>query len=217
MNVRNKLVAVGLAGSALIGSAVTAAPGAQAATTVCGSICVSLYNLVYAKSDVLGVVGANGTNAYTGQTVDLQPESNTNQAEDWALNNEDTVADFYAYGLVSAELNLHYSNDYAYEFQYAPDATPTGLCLGVSGTAAEGSAVSLQACGVSAATLWVFDTADQYKRYIPLINGTDTNFSEPFVLTANSSGVNVTTDNLTGTVGEIENGQYWATEYGALS
>jgi hypothetical protein len=175
-----------------------------------------LYNLGFGKSDVLGVVGASGTSAHTGQAVDLQAESNSNQAEDWALDNEGTVSEFAAAGLVSAGLNLHYGNDSVYEYQYAPDAVPTGLCMGVSGTASKGSAVSLQPCGVSAATLWVFDIADQNKRLVPLINGTDTNFSQPFVLTASSTNLNVTTNNLTGIGGTIENGQLWGTIFGVL-
>jgi hypothetical protein len=90
LNFRSKLAAagvtIGLATGSVFGSAPAAAP-AQAATTKCGAECVALYNLVYGKSDVLGVVGASGTSAHTGQAVDLQAASNSNQAEDWALNN----------------------------------------------------------------------------------------------------------------------------------
>jgi len=51
---------------------------------------------------------------------------------------------------------------------------------------------------------------------VPLINGTDTNFSYPTVLTANTTGVKVTTSELTGGDGVIEDGQYWSSEYGVL-
>ena len=57
---------------------------------------------------------------------------------------------------------------------------------------------------------------DQQQRMIPLINGSDTNFSRPFVLTAGSVGATLTTRNLTGAGGTIDDGQYWSTVFGAL-
>ena len=63
----------------------------------------------------------------------------------------------------------------------------SGLCVGVAATAAQGSDVSLQPCGVSSKTVWITDTIDTPATlrggYVPLINGSDTNFSHPFVLT----------------------------------
>jgi hypothetical protein len=67
----------------------------------------------------------------------------------------------------------------------------------------------LQPCGVSAATVWVFDTTDQSGQQVPLINGTDTNFTDPFVLTAHGASMNPTTSNLT----QTRDGQYWSTEH----
>jgi hypothetical protein len=92
----------------------------------------------------------------------------------------------------------------------------SGLCLGVAGTAGNGSPVSLQSCGVSAHTLWVADTADAQQRMIPFINGSDTNFSNPYVLTADTAGITMSTRMLTGTTGVIDDGQYWSTIYGIL-
>jgi len=77
----------------------------------------------------------------------------------------------------------------AFENQYAPFGVDSGLCLGVAATAFSGEGVTLQPCGVSAKTVWVLDTLDQSfthawaHGYLPLINGSDTNFSQPFVLT----------------------------------
>ena len=45
------------------------------------------------------------------------------------------------------------------------------------------------------------------------INGTNTNFTQPFVLTVNSTSMNATTSSLTKTSGGIGNGQYWSTEH----
>jgi hypothetical protein len=86
-------------------------------------------------------------------------------------------------------------DDYAFEIQYAPYGAPTGECVGVAATATSGEKVSLEPCGVSGKTLWIIDndgtnwdffTDDGLTAahgYFPLINGSDTNFSQPFVLT----------------------------------
>src|SRR5579859_2405071 len=81
------------------------------------------------------------------------------------------------------------SNLLAFENEYAPFGVESGLCLGVSATAFNDEGVTLQPCGVSAKTVWILDTLDQSftaawaHGYIPLINGSNTNFSHPFVLT----------------------------------
>jgi len=193
-----------------------AAPAASAATAQCGTGCAALFSLKFGSADVTAVTGASGTSARTGQPVALQAASGSNQGEDWFLVAEGTVSDFFAAGIVSAGLNLHYGNDEVFEFDYAPFGTDTGKCMGLATTAASGTAVSLQPCGVSSRTLWVEDTADQQQRMIPLINGSDTNFSRPFVLTAASVGATLTTRNLTGAGGTIDDGQYWSTVFGAL-
>jgi hypothetical protein len=215
ITMKRKFIAVAAA-MAMTGWAVAAAPAADAATPQCGSGCVSLYTLAFGTSDVLGVIGASGTSAHQGQLVDLQTASDTNQAEDWVIDFEVPVSDLYAAGLVSAGVNLHYGSDNAYEFEYVPRGVDSGLCLGTPGPANNGEAVSLQPCGETAATLWIYDQADQQARDVPLINGTDTNFSYPYVLTGNTTGVKLTTSELTGGDGVIENGQYWSTEYGVL-
>jgi hypothetical protein len=83
------------------------------------------------------------------------------------------------------------------------------LCLGVAGgTAGDGTAVSLQPCGVSEDTTWVWDAFDQYGQQAPLINGTTTNFTQPLVLTANSASAEPVTSTLEGSA----HGQFWSTE-----
>jgi hypothetical protein len=83
----------------------------------------------------------------------------------------------------------------AFENQYAPFGVDSGLCLGVAATAFNDEGVTLQPCGVSSKTVWILDTLDQSfttawaHGYIPLINGSDTNFSQPFVLTYPGAGV----------------------------
>ena len=78
----------------------------------------------------------------------------------------------------------------AFENQYSPFGVESGLCMGVAATA-------FKRRGRDAAAVWrvVQDgvdpayaldqsfTAAWFHGYIPLINGSDTNFSQPFVLT----------------------------------
>ena len=90
---------------------------------------------------------------------------------------------------VTSATSADSSNYLAFENEYAPFGVDSGLCLGVAATAFNDEGVTLQPCGVSAKTVWILDTLDQQfttawaHGYIPLINGSDTNFSQPFVLT----------------------------------
>jgi hypothetical protein len=114
------------------------------------------------------------------------------------------VSQFNQANLVSDAVTLHYGSDYAYQYEYAPYGVDSGLCIGTATAAVAGSKVSLQPCGASASTVWIVDSFDgQYTNGWyggwyggwwgggdqPLINGSDTNFSQPIVLTypANSS------------------------------
>jgi hypothetical protein len=214
MNLRTSAVVTAAVAACL--AAVLSVPVAGAATAQCGTGCVTLYTLLFGQSDVIGVAGASGTNAHTGQPVALLAASGTNQGEDWVVEDEGTVSDFFAAGLVSSGLNLHYGSDEIYEFDYVPRGVFTNECLGVAGVAGNGAPVSLQECGVSAHTLWVGDVADQQQRMFPLINGSDTNFSFPLVLTADTAGSTMSTRMLTGGDGVIDDGQYWSTVFGIL-
>ena len=83
----------------------------------------------------------------------------------------------------------------AFEIEYAPFGVDSGLCMGVAATAFQDEGVTLQPCGVSSKTVWIVDSFDQATGVptpvfrntpfanLPLINGSNTNFSAPFVLT----------------------------------
>jgi hypothetical protein len=101
-------------------------------------------------------------------------------------------------------------NDPAFEIEYTPNGQFSGLCVGVANTAVQEEGVTLQECGASSKTVWAIDLFDNvfdtfFTGYAPLINGSDTNFSQPFVLTYPQSGYptdkprpQLQTDNLTG-------------------
>ena len=96
---------------------------------------------------------------------------------------------FSVTGVPTTPPTLPTSNYLAVENEYAPFGVDSGLCMGVAATAFSDEGVTLQPCGVSAKTVWILDTLDQQftsawaHGYIPLINGSNTNFSQPFVLT----------------------------------
>jgi hypothetical protein len=61
--------------------------------------------------------------------------------------------------------------------------------MGVGSTAADGTRVTLEPCGASSKTVWIVDAFSSIRgHYAPLINGSDVNFSQPYVLNYPSSG-----------------------------
>jgi hypothetical protein len=235
MSVKSKLFAsaaaltlvsgVGLAGALTAGTASAETPSA-------GSSAVDFFNWG---------TGSTWTNASylldsykqaqgTGNPLILFATNNTDPAEDFTAQTPEPVSDFFQAGLVTANLALHYGclpgvnfaectgtggigvNDYAFEIQYAPFGAPTGQCVGVAATATAGEKVTLQPCGQSGKTLWIYDTpcfssitypngytgpgiscphryplsawsAFVKNTHFPLLNGSDTTFSEPDALT----------------------------------
>ena len=152
---------------------------AQAQTPSCSKSCYALYSEEYGTPFVLDVLRQGEK---VGQPVILFRDSNTDPAEDFAEVNEDTVASYYAAGLVSEGLDYNYGTDYAYQLEYAPYGVESGLCVGVASTATNGTPVARETCGASSKTLWVTDYGDTDGAYAPLINGSDTNFADPYVL-----------------------------------
>ena len=216
MSIKSKVLSVATT-LALVGGVGTAgvlgAGTASAATPSCGIACINLFSYQFGThSSPNYTVDVLRQGEKVGQPIILFRTANYDPALDWTFAFEGTVSDFFAAGLVSSSLALHYgciagvnfpncpfnvtggglkgNSDYlAFENQYAPFGVDSGLCLGVAATAVSGEGVTLQPCGVSSKTVWVLDTLDQQfttawaHGYIPLINGSDTNFSQPFVLT----------------------------------
>ena len=217
MSIKSKVLAAA-ATLTLVGGVGTAgvltAGTASAATPSCGIACVNVFSYQFGTHDnPQYVVDVLRQGERVGQPIILFRQANFDPAEDWTVAFQGTVADFFAAGLVSSSLALHYgciagvdfpdcpfsvlttgtpgvdSNFLAFENEYSPFGVESGLCLGVSATAFNDEGVTLQPCGVSAKTVWILDTLDQQfttawaHGYIPLINGSNTNFSHPFVLT----------------------------------
>ncbi len=214
MSIKRKILALATAAAATLtaGAAISATAGA--ATPSCGPNCIDVFSKQFGTHHHPGfVLDVLRQGAKAGQPLILFRQSNTDPAQDFTVAEEGQVSDFYAAGLVSSTLALRYGctgtinvpggqivcgptsvNDYAFEAEYAPFGVDSGLCAGVAATASQGEGVTLQPCGVSAKTVWVVDFSDScitnplYRDELPLINGSDTNFSHPFVLSYPASG-----------------------------
>jgi hypothetical protein len=242
MSIKSKVFAAAATLTLVGGVGAVGAMSASAATPSCGDTCVNVFSFEFGHHSTPGfVMDVFRQSAKTGNPIILFRTSDTDPAEDFTVSFQGTVADFFAAGLVSAEVDLHYGagavgfpNDPAFEFEYAPYGVDSGLCTGVAATAVQGSKVSLQPCGVSSKTVWVVDTGDSVTvtaGYVPLVNGSDTNFSHPFVLTYPSNGYptdkprpQLTTTNLTGfsgaflvpELGTVDDNQLWGADFGVL-
>jgi len=248
MSFKSKLLA-GAATLALVGGVGTAgALSASAATPSCGQQCLDLFSRAFGTHRTPNfVLDVLRQGAKVGQPIILFRTSNTDVAEDFVPSIQGTTADFYAAGLVSAAVALHYGcipggnfpncgvtgvDDPAIELEYSPAGVDSGLCVGVAATATQGEGVTLQPCGVSAKTVWILDINDSpatlFHGYIPLINGSDTNFSHPFVMTYPANGFptdkprpQIFVNNLTGfshgigtPIGSVDDTQLWGANFG---
>ena len=250
MSIKSKLLA-GAATLALVGGVGTmGALTASAATPSCGHDCIDIFSRAFGTHATPNyVLDVLRQGAKVGQPIILFRGSNTDVAEDFVPSIQGTTSDFYAAGLVSAAVALHYgciaggnfpncgingTDDPAIELEYSPAGVDSGLCVGVAATATQGEGVTLQPCGVSAKTVWILDINDSPATldhgYIPLINGSTTNFSHPHVLTYPANGFptdrprpQLTVKNLTGfshgpgtPIGSVQDIQLWGADFGVL-
>jgi len=269
MSFKSKLL-VGAATLALVGGVGTAgALSASAATPSCGNSCINIFSRdfgTFATPNFTMDVWRQG--AKVGQPIILFRVSNSDPALDFTPSFQGLTSDFFAAGLVSSAVNLHYGggghftttsalcpdgtknttgvcvtpDDPAVELEYAPFGVDSGLCVGLATTAISGEGVSLQPCGVSAKTVWILDIggtrfsgADDINAarqgFIPLINGSTTNFSHPHVLTYPNNSFptdkprpQLQVRNLTGfsngnggpVLGSVSSNQLWGATFGVL-
>ncbi len=306
MSIKNKVFAAAATLTLVGGVGAAGAMSASAATPSAGPNAVDIYSPLFGSHHnpayVLDVL-RQGEKA--GQPIILFRAANYDPAEDFTISYQGLVSDFFAAGLVTSAVELHYgggstlpngtktADDPAFEIEYSPYGVGSGLCVGVGKTAAQGGKVSLQPCGVTSKTVWIADvgldpgkpnstvttianvnerervttfpstgpttapsitysntttttttlgspaTIDNYLTddptaldhgYAPVINGSNTNFSHPFVLTYSSTGSptdeprpQLYVSNLTGLstgsgpiVGAVDENQLWGAVYGEL-
>jgi hypothetical protein len=175
---------------------------ASAATPSCGPTCDSWYtqkfNQAYVLDDLYGQASA-------GNALILFQASNSDPAEDFVTVELGSVGDLYGhqghhghmnspgYG-ISPGFARAYGRNPAIEIRYEPLGQDSKLCVGTwpGENAQPGFKIRLETCG-EANTLFAKpvphrhgprqgDTGDDRTTYVPLITGTDTNFSTPLVL-----------------------------------
>jgi hypothetical protein len=282
-SLKSKILAA-LAALTMAGGTAAIAVPAHAESPSCGSTCVDLFSYGPGSNaaDPSYLLDSYKQEQGTGSPVILFATSNTDPAEDFTAQSPDPVSDYLQAGLVGEQVALHYGcnpgidfsqcssnggvgvNDYATELEYSPFGAPTGECAGVAATATAGEKVTLQPCGVSGKTLWIFDSlcfvdaptitpvagsgtfkdectynvnngtvfnAMLYDSF-PLINGSDTNFSQPFVLTYPNGAsplsvprTGAEVENLTTFAnpetglpnGDVDFGQLWGARFGTVT
>ena len=184
MSIKSKVLAAAATLTMVGGLGTAGALSASAATPSCGHSCIDIFSYEFGHhSSPNFVMDVKQGTTRAGTPIILYRSANNDAAEDFTVSFQGTVNDFYQAGLVSAALDLHYSHFAAFEFEYSPNGVDSGLCVGVGSTAANQTPVALEPCGSSSKTVWVVDSYDTIRGgYVPLINGSDTNFSHPYVL-----------------------------------
>jgi hypothetical protein len=244
MSIKSKVFAAAATLTLVGGVGSMAALSAGAATPSCGHDCLDLFSREFGTHQQPNyVMDVWRQGAKVGQPVILFRTSNTDPAEDFNTAFSGFTSEFNEAGLVSNTVALHYGcagqfhTPCSIGVDDAPFGVDSGLCVGVASTAVQNEGVSLQPCGVSARTVWILDLNDSPSTfnhdYIPLINGSDTNFSHPFVLTYPKNGFptdrprpQLLVQNLTGftqghfphgtPIGNVDDNQLWGADWGIL-
>ncbi len=257
MSIKSKVLAAAATLTLVGGVGAAGAISASAATPSCGFGCVDIFNHDFGTHATPNfVLDTLRQGEKVGQPQILFRVANSDPAEDYTFSYQGLVSDFYAAKLVSAAVDLHYGggatlipahpgptptsspvaavpfpDDAAFEIQYSPYGVDSGLCMGVAATAVAGEKVTLQPCGVTSKTVWIVDAQDTVRHgYVPLINGSDTNFSQPYVLTYPSASyptdkprAALYVSNLTGfqgangfPTGTINSNQLFGADFGVL-
>ena len=192
MSIKSKAFAVAATMTMVGGVSAVGLMSAQASTPSCNgsgfgplSNCVTTYGDEYGQSFVLDVYKQG---EQVGTHVILYRASNSDPAEDFTYAAQGLVSTFVTDQLASPAFGINYGPDQAFELEYSPYGVESGLCVGVASTATNGTPVALETCGASSKTLWVWANG----KNSALINGSDTNFSHPYVL--NYPGYSYPTD-----------------------
>jgi hypothetical protein len=183
-----RTVRVVIATLAVIASVSAVAPlSANAATPACGQGCLSVFSPelgTYAQPNFVEHVF--GGIASVGQPTGLNQASGSDSSEDFINPHPGKVSDYYAMGLVSADVNSHYGTLTASQLEYAPSGMATGLCVGVATDPFENEALSLQPCTVPGRTVWIIGTAlspaTAAAHLFPIVSGATSDFSRPFAM-----------------------------------
>src|SRR5262249_41290696 len=156
MSIKSKIFAAAATLTMAGGIGATGTLAANAATPPCGHTCIDIFSREFGThKHPAFVLDVFQQKARAGQPIILWATSNHDPGEHFPVSAQGPVVDFFKAALVSAALTLHYSKFEAFESQYPPSGVQSGFCVGVGSTAAVGTPVALEPCGVSAKTIWV--------------------------------------------------------------
>lgn len=216
MSIKSKLVTAATALTVIVGVGTAGTLTANAATPKCRAACSDFYSRAFGTAFVLSVPDQVG---HAGQQAILARANRASRGEDFAVDTLGTVHDFYRAGLLSRGLNALYSGLFVYEIDYTPEGSLSGVCLGTAGPPGAGTRVTLEPCGVTAKTVWIF--AREKTRtgaYYALISAaTSRNFHHPYSLTTLAPGAPLVTAPLAAsTTSSAFAHQLWNAERGVL-
>jgi hypothetical protein len=202
---------IALAGTGLTTTSLTA----NAASTTCGARCMTLASEQFGSGYVVAATTARYRIRFQPPGLALAA-AGPYQSEDFVSEYIGPVSELYSYGIVTATVDQSWPNDIGYEYQYAPGGIESGLCLGTAGTAAQGTAVTLQPCGVSGQTVWVATAGGS--EFTPLVNGTDSRSFAPYVLSAGTDNGPLTVAEFISVIrGRAPENQLWRDINGVIS
>jgi hypothetical protein len=224
MSMKSKVLAAVAAATLAGGLSAVGTVAASAATPQCGQSCVEVYSAKFATPASLGFVETVFLGIpLRGVPTEVSPASSSNPAEDLMVPLAGTVAQLYAKGMVSAAVAARFAGETAVQIEYAPYGQPTGLCTAVAATAYQNEGLSLQPCSTPGTTVWILDTADSpTPAYFPIVNGSDTDFTRPFVMTilgnpAHQPFTPIIMQHLHGHNGNVPANQLWGAHHGPVS
>jgi hypothetical protein len=203
--------AVVTASLGLTAGVASAATHSKKDTIACGANCISIFSDQLGSSVTMNayVYGDYGVGGRVGTPVNLHLAANYRPNGDFSPSISGFVfqyCGFLANDFFSPTSYIcqHYPTFAVIELNWAPNGNQSGLCAGVW-RAYDNARVTLRPCGASPNTIWVADRnastlgtnclrpqyppvspGDPSVNFCPLINGGDSNFSQPLVLTLNT-------------------------------
>jgi hypothetical protein len=189
---------------------------ARAETPSCGAFnpfCVDLFSKQFGTHKDPGFIqDVYRQGSKVGQPIILFRPGSGDPAEDFTTDDLTSMVTFVPYtvgqletltgggtypfhhgsGIFADTTANEYENSYVVENEYAPYGVNGGLCAGIAAAPFNGEGVTLQLCGNTARTLWIINSSNPIFTFIhgytSLINGANTNFSHPYVLTYPANG-----------------------------
>ena len=203
----------------LTAGSATGATHAKTGTVACGRACVNIFAAQFGSNVTMNafVPGDTGAGGRVGQKVNMRLDGNFRPNGDFTRVVVGVVTQFCGtsandFFSPTSYVCTHYPFPFfpVTELSWSPFGNQSNLCAGVARGGVAGEDVTLQPCGVSANTVWIFDEnhnthhsthpfscflpaprpvgpgVDPAVNYCPMINGGDTRFSQPLVMTLNT-------------------------------